>query len=313
MATQFTPCPACGAVGEVGSNCQFCGTAIILKEGAILSDARIVKRRTVTPQQYAEKISIYHNVVGLGEGVSKVSIGEQEGIINLNGDLIYPLGNERITSSFQDDVVRIGEKYLNLKNFEYVDDPYLNSSVLEKIRILSEAIMNNPSENGYISFDGIAGEALGISNASTVDVDNKLGFDPQLSICFMNINMEPHKYSQIFNCFTSCDEFNFFKTYGEDSVPIQEREYYALLGNDAEKCCRIILRILHEIFEISPENAATNMRCCEGVFEENQSNSETNETSNNTRGGCLGMLTLLLCVGGSGIYGLVELISKLIA
>ena len=43
MATQFTPCPACGAVGEVGSNCQFCGTTIILKEGATFSDARIIK------------------------------------------------------------------------------------------------------------------------------------------------------------------------------------------------------------------------------------------------------------------------------
>ena len=59
MATQFTPCPACGAVGEIGSNCQFCGTAIILKEGAIPSDARIIKQRTITPQQYAEKVSIY--------------------------------------------------------------------------------------------------------------------------------------------------------------------------------------------------------------------------------------------------------------
>ena len=67
MATQFTPCPACGAVGEVGSNCQFCGTTIILKKDATSSTERIPQKRTVTPQQYAEKISIYHNIKPLGK------------------------------------------------------------------------------------------------------------------------------------------------------------------------------------------------------------------------------------------------------
>lgn len=95
MQKQFTPCPACGALGEVNSTCQFCGTTITLKEGTIATNSRIVKQRTVTPQQYAEKIYIYHNVKPAG--IFKiVSIGEENGVINLNGDLIYPLGSDEI-------------------------------------------------------------------------------------------------------------------------------------------------------------------------------------------------------------------------
>ena len=316
MATQFTPCPACGAVGEVGSNCQFCGTSILLKEGAIIADSRIVKQRTVTPQQYAEKISIYHNVVGLGEGISKVSIGEQEGIINLNGDLIYPLGNERITSSIQDGVVRIGRKFLNLETFEYAEELYSNKFVLEKIKLLSEAIKNNPSVEGVIQFSDTKGDydiLLEVCNATTCHINNEPGWAPQLAIRFMNIGMETHKFSHLFNRFASCDEFKLFETYAEDSAPIQERTYHALLGDNAEECCNIILRILHEIHEIHPENAANYMYCGEGVFDENQTNLNPNNDSNSTGGGCLGMFVLLISVGGAGIYGLTQLIGNLIA
>lgn len=98
MATQFTPCSACGAVGEVGEKCQFCGTTIELKEGVIPSNARVVRYRTVTPQQYADKISIYHKVETEDNTVIKVSIGDQYGLVNLNGDLIYPLGSKEILS-----------------------------------------------------------------------------------------------------------------------------------------------------------------------------------------------------------------------
>lgn len=95
MQKQFTPCPACGALGEVNSTCQFCGTTITLKEGTIATDSRIVKQRTVTPQQYAEKISIYHNVKPAGL-FKIVSIGNEYGVANLNGDLVYPLGSDEI-------------------------------------------------------------------------------------------------------------------------------------------------------------------------------------------------------------------------
>lgn len=93
MSTLFTPCPACGAVGEVNNTCQFCGTTIILKEGTISSSERIPKARAVTPQEYAEKISIYHKVKGCSNSskLMHVCIGDEKGLINLNGDLIYPL------------------------------------------------------------------------------------------------------------------------------------------------------------------------------------------------------------------------------
>lgn len=106
MQKQFTPCPACGALGEVNSTCQFCGTTITLKEGTIATDSRIVKQRTVTPQQYAEKIYIYHNVKPAG--IFKiVSIGDENGVINLNGDLIYPLGSDEI-KIMNDNTIELG-------------------------------------------------------------------------------------------------------------------------------------------------------------------------------------------------------------
>lgn len=125
MAKQYVPCPACGALGEIGSNCQFCNTTIVQKEGVIASDSRLVEKRTITPRQYAEKISIYHEVYSLSETYSKVEIGDQEGIINLNGDLIFPL--ERRYGSFSgisSSVVALeGDKtiqYYNLNSFEKI-------------------------------------------------------------------------------------------------------------------------------------------------------------------------------------------------
>lgn len=125
MAKQFTPCPACGALGEIGSNCQFCNTTIVQKEGVIASETRLVERRTVTPQQYAEKISIYHDIKSLSETYSQVSIGDQKGIININGDLIFPL--ERRYGSFcgiSSSIVALeGDKtiqYYNLNSFEKI-------------------------------------------------------------------------------------------------------------------------------------------------------------------------------------------------
>ena len=106
MSKHFTPCLACGAVGEVNSSCQFCGTTILLKEGATPSDTRIIKQRTVTPQQYAEKISIYHKVEP-DAFISIVSIGNEYGVVNLNGDLIYPLGGLEI-ETYYGDTIKLG-------------------------------------------------------------------------------------------------------------------------------------------------------------------------------------------------------------
>ena len=96
MEKQFTLCPTCGIVGRIGSKCQFCGAIVTLKEGAVASTERFPQKRTVTPRQYAENISIFHKVEPVNDRLLKVAIGEQYGLVNLNGDLVYPLGSDEI-------------------------------------------------------------------------------------------------------------------------------------------------------------------------------------------------------------------------
>lgn len=121
MSKQFTPCPACGAVGEVGSACQFCGTTVTLKEGVTSSTERVPQVRTVTPQQYAEKISIYQNVEGSrnSSNLMYVSIGDEEGLINLNGDLIYPLQHKYCIYIISDTVIFLSMR--NKSSFTFYD------------------------------------------------------------------------------------------------------------------------------------------------------------------------------------------------
>ena len=95
MSAHFTSCPACGAVGEIGNNCLFCGTTIQAKEGNVITNSRVVNFRTVTPQEYANKIAIYHEIETKGN-LAVVRIGDQYGVINLNGDLVYPLKKGKI-------------------------------------------------------------------------------------------------------------------------------------------------------------------------------------------------------------------------
>ncbi|MBR5769955.1 MAG: hypothetical protein IKY20_00115 [Alistipes sp.] len=315
MATQFTPCPACGAVGEVGSNCQFCGTAIILKEGAILSDVRIVKQRTITPQQYAEKVSIYHNIVGLDSEISKVSIGEQEGIINLNGDLIYPLGNEPI-HKFKDKVVRIGRNLLNLETFELVKEFHHNEFVLDKIKLLSDAISNNPSEDGIIDFGFTEDiDGLQIQNASTSYVDNIHNFTPQLMISFNAVSMESRDCAELMQRFSTCEDWKLFESISKDlhgnTIPVYDRHYYILCGRDSENCCNILLRILEQVYGILPQDAHNEMECSNGIFD--KSNKANNYITKEGNSGCAGMLALILGISCTMGYGIVELIDRFIA
>lgn len=313
MGKQFIPCPACGAVGEVGSNCQFCNTVIILKEGVISSTERIPQERTITPQQYAEKIAIYHDIVGIGEGILKVSIGKQEGVVNLNGDLIYPLGNEPI-KGFNDKVVQVGEKYFNLELSEFVKNPYCNDAVLEKIKILSDSILNNPSEKGWIGagFWGADEFILSVCNASDCYVNNCYGLTPQLMINinfdFARVGMEKSLYERI----KSCDDFGLIET-RDTTIDGKETQvvYYILCGHDTERCCEIFLRILYQVFDMLPDEVASEMGCYGGVFGSDKWDNSDNVQD--TNGGCLGMLALLVSIGGAAVYGLTQLISNLIA
>ena len=310
MSKQFTPCPACGAVGEVNSTCQFCGTSILLKEGATPSNARIIKQRTITPQQYAEKVSIYHNIVGLDSEISKVSIGEQEGIINLNGDLIYPLGNEPIRK-FKDKVVRIGRNFLNLETFELVKEFRHNEFVLDKIKLLSDAISNNPSEDGLINFGFTENiDGLEISNAATSYEDNIHNFTPQLMISFEAVNMERGKCAQLMQRFSTCEDWKLFESISEDlhgeTIPANDRHYYILCGRDSENCCNILLRILEQVYGILPQDAHDEMECSYGIF--GKSNKATEESNS----GCAGMFALMFGIGAISVYGLTQLIDKII-
>lgn len=110
MVAQYTPCQACGAVGEVGKKCQFCGTTIMVKEGANISEMRLVPKRNISPQKYAEKISLYHNVVATkSPKLTMVSIGSEYGLINLDGELVYPLQHEY-------DIVVVADNIIYLKD-----------------------------------------------------------------------------------------------------------------------------------------------------------------------------------------------------
>lgn len=320
MSSQFTPCPACGAVGEVNSTCQFCGTTILLKEGAVLSDSRIVKQRTVTPQQYADKVSIYHNIVGLGSEISKVSIGEQEGIVNLNGDLIYPLGNEPI-KGFKDNVVQIGKKFFNLESFEFIKNPYYNKFVFEKIKLLSDAILSDSSERGMIEIGfpsdaagNYVGDTLCILNISRCPNANYYGLTPQLAIGFFPEFLTEEKAISRYERIKSCDDYNLFETMDTDidgtTIPIPYRTRYILCGNNAQRSGEIALRVLAQAFDILPEDAPNHMECCEGIFQDKKTSTNTIESTNS---GCAGMFALMLSIGAASVYGLIELIGSLIA
>jgi hypothetical protein len=318
MQKQFTPCPACGALGEVNSTCQFCGTTIFHKEGIKTSDSRIVQQRTVTPQQYAEKVSIYHNIIGINSEISKVSIGNLEGIINLNGDIIYPLGNEPIRL-FKNYTVQIGKKFLNLENFEYIENPYHNEAVLEKIKKLSNAIYNNPSEKGFIELgfidkdDYYIGDCITIQNATMHSWSEFYGLSPQLTIMFAFDCLSEAKIISRYGQFKECDDFSLFEEMDSDDEGtfIEEpfRHRYLLCEHNAEQCEEIALRILHQLYKITPENATLYMNCAGGIFSpEGVNNNETK----NEESGCMGSLALLLSFGGASIYWLVELIKHFI-
>ena len=111
MAAQYTPCQACGAVGEVGKKCQFCGTTIMVKEGANISEMRLVPKRNISPQKYAEKISLYHNVVATeSPKLTRVAIGDEQGLINLDGELVYPLQHEYGIFIVSDNIIYLENK-----------------------------------------------------------------------------------------------------------------------------------------------------------------------------------------------------------
>ena len=95
---EYAICPGCGALGEVGSRCPFCGVTIRVPEQlSEVRKAKLVKKQTIPAEEFAEKISKYGYVGAFQKsGVAIVSIGSLHGLINRNGDLLIPLQYEDI-------------------------------------------------------------------------------------------------------------------------------------------------------------------------------------------------------------------------
>lgn len=96
MKEKFTVCPSCGAVGLVGETCEYCGTQIVAKEETATYEERIVSKRTINPMAFAQKVSVFKNVGEYICNCAVVSMGHLSGVINLNGDFIFPLEYGRI-------------------------------------------------------------------------------------------------------------------------------------------------------------------------------------------------------------------------
>lgn len=94
----FVSCPICGALGKAGQPCEFCGTTIPESSGITnhYESSVVVERQMVSAEEFASKISKYHNVAPWKDNLSVVSIGRLKGAINRNGDLVFPLNYSNI-------------------------------------------------------------------------------------------------------------------------------------------------------------------------------------------------------------------------
>lgn len=91
MSNKFAVCPTCGAVSVAGEPCEYCGTPIVVKEDTATYKERIVPKRTIHPVAFAQKVSVFKAVGEYICNCSVVSMGGLKGLINLNGDFIFPL------------------------------------------------------------------------------------------------------------------------------------------------------------------------------------------------------------------------------
>lgn len=88
---KFAVCPSCGAIGAAGMPCEYCGTTILANEDTITYGERIVSERTINPVAFAQKVSVFKKVGEYIFNCAVVDMGGLYGMINLNGDLLFPL------------------------------------------------------------------------------------------------------------------------------------------------------------------------------------------------------------------------------
>lgn len=97
MAHEKITCPFCGGMVTVGSVCEYCGSVIQLSTPIFEKGLPKTERKTVSGEQYAEKISKYQTVGGYYNGkLAIVSIGRRFGLIDKKGDLVLNLDYDNI-------------------------------------------------------------------------------------------------------------------------------------------------------------------------------------------------------------------------
>jgi len=130
MVDQFVFCPACGAKGQAGKNCEYCGTIIhtqcgqsasLLKDGPSTQKPTIVKEMSASPEEYARRISVYQKIETdpVTPLASKVYIGKKVGIINLNGELVIPLQDDTSIPILDDYFTYFPPKSKPVREYEY--------------------------------------------------------------------------------------------------------------------------------------------------------------------------------------------------
>ena len=122
----YIPCPSCGALGILGSNCAFCGSTIQGKGNMPQSSTLITARKTISDDEYIRKTSRF-NWVGTftKNDIAVVFAGGQYGVINRNADLIIPLDYDTI--SLVEDFVLLERKQscciISVKFWDYLKGP----------------------------------------------------------------------------------------------------------------------------------------------------------------------------------------------
>ena len=108
MSDKYTVCPTCGAIGQIGAVCEYCGKAINEDENersvTFTLSQEVIPKRTISRPELAEKVSVFSRV---DEYVGKCAIasvyissvlydGRMYGIVNLNGDILFPPEYDKI-------------------------------------------------------------------------------------------------------------------------------------------------------------------------------------------------------------------------
>ena len=99
-------CPGCGAENSHYGVCDYCGTKLLEPQ----KTKSVKQTAKVSAEDFAAKISKYQEVNDFIGGVAIVSIGNQYGAINENGDLIVPMTSKSIYN--YDGLVLAGDQIL---------------------------------------------------------------------------------------------------------------------------------------------------------------------------------------------------------